>query len=115
MGVLSLDPCPDVTKPAAGGIISSRYLLNVSRYAFENEDLFLFCGTANSFSEDAVVKALEPKIGSLKSLVKATLHDSGSVLERTADGGWKYYYFIHVSLNGWLVFRSVCEFFEYIF
>lgn len=91
----------DVTKPAAGGMISSRYLCNISRYSyFNNGSLFMFCGTKNNHDEEAI-KSLEAKVGSLKSLVKADLHDSGSVLEKHGEG-WKYYYIIHVSLGGWL-------------
>ena len=49
-----------------------------------------------------MLAGIEPKTGSLKGLVKAELHSSGSALEKQADGSWTYHYLIHVSLGGWL-------------
>ncbi|KAI9016100.1 hypothetical protein DFJ74DRAFT_256558 [Hyaloraphidium curvatum] len=91
-----------VTKPVAGGLISSRYLVCGTNYGYLTPERYCLSAVSVNSVHDAAVAAAEKKAGSsLKGLVKAELHHSGSVLDKV-EGGWRFSYMIHVTLGGWL-------------
>jgi hypothetical protein len=85
----------DVTKSAAGGLISEREFVNLAVWKW-SDDLYCQVGASTSFPHPPT-----------KGIVRGIVYPSGCTLERSGDD-WLFTYVVHVNLNGWIA-KSVVE------
>jgi len=79
----------DVTKSAAGGLISEREFVCLGVWKW-HQDVFVQVGASTNFPHPPT-----------RGIVRGTVYPSGCVLEPVGDE-WTFTYVVHANLNGWM-------------